>query len=266
MGKSSAEAPDYTSLANASSQSASLSYQLGQEQIALSRQQYNELKPLYDQITQSLIDTQDQTNQQGREYYDHWKNNYKPLEQSLISQAQSFNTEAYKEQQAQQAAADAARAFSVTQAANNRAMASMGVNPNSGRFAAQQNQSTLALAAQRANAMTSARSQAENLGYARMLDATSLGRGMTGASTGAYTASINAGNSAGANASTAGNNYMAGLSSGIGTIQTGQSQQINGLSSLLNSQTSVYNNAVSSNADMWGTVLGAGLGAYSAFK
>ncbi|NVZ08031.1 tail fiber domain-containing protein [Allochromatium humboldtianum] len=261
MGKSSSEAPDYTSLASASEKSALLSYELGMEQVELSRSQYEELKPLYEQITASLVDTQNQTNKQGTDYYNYWKNSYQPVEQRLLAQAESFNSDAYKEEQARQAAVDAAKAYAVTQQANNRSMAAMGVNPNSGRFAGQRNQSTLALAAQRANAMTNARSQAESTGYARLLDATSLGRGLTGASTGAYSVAINAGNSAGANASTAGNNYMAGLSSGASTIQAGQSLQMSGLSSILNSQTSVYNNSVSSNADMWGTIVGAGLGA-----
>lgn len=266
MGKSSTKAPDYTSLANASAESARLSYDLGMEQINISRQQYEELKPLYEQITASLIDTQNQTNQQGEDYYNHWKNSFKPLEQTLIAQAESYNSEAYKEELARQAAADAARAFSTTQAANSRAMAAMGINPNSGRFAGQQNQSTLALAAQRANAMTNARTQAESTGYARLLDATSLGRGMTGASTGAYTAAINAGNVAGNTGYTAANSYMAGLSSGIGTIQTGQAQQLSGLSSILNSQTSVYNTSSSNSSDMWGTIIGAGLSAATKFS
>ena len=266
MGKSSSDAPDYTPMAEASEESARLSYALGQEQIALSRQQYEELKPLYDQITQSLVSTQNQTNQQGEAYYNYWQGTYKPLEQRIVSDVERFNTEAYREQLARQAASSAATAFNTTQKSNERTLLSMGVNPNSGRFVGQQNQSALSLAAQRANAMTNARTQAEATGYARLLDASSLGRNLTGASTGAYTASINAGNSAGSNASTASNNLLSGYNSGVGTIQTGQSQKLTGLSSILNSQTSVYNNSVSSNADMWGTILGTGLGAYSAFK
>ena len=266
MGKSSSKAPDYTSLADASAESARLSYDLGMQQIELSRSQYEELKPIYEQITASLVSTQNQTNQQGADYYNYWKNAYQPLEQKLLAEAESFNSDAYKEELARKAAADSARAFTTTQQANNRAMAAMGINPNSGRFAGQTRQSELGLAAQRANAMTNARSQAESTGYARLLDATSLGRGLTGASSGAYAASINAGQVANASGYTAANNYMAGLSSGIGTIQTGQSQQLSGLSSILNSQTSVYNTSSSNSSDMWGTIVGAGLSAATKFS
>ena len=62
----------------------------------------------------------------------------------------------------------------------------MGVNPNSGRFAGMQNATGLQQAAMRANAMTGTRQQAEQMGYARQLDAAGLGRGLAGASLGAY--------------------------------------------------------------------------------
>ena len=72
-------------------------------------------------------------------------------------------------------------AFGISQQQNQRAMASMGANPNSGRFAGMQNATGLQQAAMRANAMTGARNQAQQMGYARKLDAAGLGRGLAGA-------------------------------------------------------------------------------------
>jgi hypothetical protein len=132
-----------------------------------------------------------------------------------------------------------------------RAMAARGVNPNSGAGMAMQTQGNLGLAAQRANAMTGARNQAEQMGYARRLDVTGLGRGLAGASTAAYQGATGAG-SAGMNTAMApGSQYMQGLQSAGGTMGT-----------VLNSQTSAYNTA-QSQADPFASIVGMGLGAYA---
>jgi hypothetical protein len=95
---------------------------------------------------------------------------------------------------------------------------------------AMQAQGNLGLAAQRANAMTGARTQAEQLGFARRMDVTGLGRGLAGASTAAYGGATSAG-SAGMNTAMApGGQYMQGLGA------VGQTR-----GNILNSQTSAYN-------------------------
>jgi hypothetical protein len=144
-------------------------------------------------------------------------------------------------------------------------MASMGVNPNSGRFQGMANQSNLALAANRANAMTNTRNQAEQMGYARKLDAAGLGRGLSGASTAAYGGAVGAGNSAGQNYQSAGQNYMNNMNMGANTIGSGQQMQLNGLSSALNSQTQwAINNNQSILGDVGG-LLGGAAAAKTAF-
>ena len=142
----------------------------------------------------------------------------------------NFNTAAYRENLAQQAAADAGRAFNTTMGANARQQASMGVNPNSGRFQAQQNQNALALAAGRANAMTDTRRQAEQEGVARLTNAVNSkgGAHLLGASTDAFNAGTNAMNSATSamNASTSAMNAStsalnAGVSAGNSLLDAG---------------------------------------------
>ena len=165
------------------------------------------------------------------------------LKDQLFKMHRGFNTEAYREQLASQAAADAGRAFGISQQQNQRAMASMGVNPNSGRFAGMQNATGLQQAAMRANAMTGTRQQAEQMGYARQLDAAGLGRGLAGASLGAYGGASQAGSMAGANAQSAGQNFMRNMSMGAGTIAQGQKMNLSGLSSVLNSQTQTFINS-----------------------
>lgn len=96
---------------------------------------------------------------------------YRPANAKLINDAMNFNTAAYREGLAQQAAADAGRAFSTTMNANAQQQRSMGVNPNSRRFQAMQNQNALALAAERSRITTDTRRRAEQEGVTRQINA-----------------------------------------------------------------------------------------------
>jgi hypothetical protein len=262
MGKKSSPAPDYTPMAEASKEAAEVMAGLGREQLAFARQQYSENAPFLRSIANQQMAAQQQQMNQAQDYYDYMQNTYRPLEKSLVADAQNFNTEAYRQQQAAKAAADVGRAFTNTQAANTRAMASMGVNPNSGRFAGQQRASNLGLAAQRAASMTGARQQADQMGYARKLDAAGLGRGLAGASTAAYGGATGAGNAAGNSYQSAGINAMNGMNMGANTMGSGYNMQIQGLGNILNAQTQM---AVNTNDSFLGD-LGGLMGGAAAMK
>lgn len=150
---------------------------------------------------------------------------YRPANAKLINDAMNFNTAAHREGLAQQAAADAGRAFSTTMKANAQQQLSVGVNPNSRRFQAQQNQNALALAAGRANAMTSTRRQAEQEGVARLTNAANSkgGAHLLDASGNMFNAGTNAMNSA-TGAMNAGAGFVNAGTSALGTgIQAGNS-------------------------------------------
>jgi hypothetical protein len=146
-----------------------------------------------------------------------------------------------------QAAAAAGRAFGVQQEMGQRAMASRGVNPNSGAGMALQAQGNLGLAAQRANAMTGARTQAEQLGFARRLDVTGLGRGLAGASTAAYQGATGAGSAGITTAMAPGNQYQQGMA---GAGQT--------YGNILTNQTSQFNTGLKAEGEVMGALVGAG--------
>ena len=239
-GKSSPPPPDYTGMEA-----------LGREQLDFSKQQYAEMKPIAERVANQQLASQEQQMKQAQEYYDYQQKTFRPVEQGLVTQAQEYDTEANRERLASQAAADTARAFGTAEGMTSRNLARRGVGPGSGNAMAMQNQNALALASSRAGAMTGARNQAEQIGYARKLDAVGLGRGLAGASTAAYGAATGAG-SAGLNSSMApGSQYQQGLSAAGGTM-----------GAILNSQTSAYNTA-QSQADPLASIVGMGLGAYA---
>jgi hypothetical protein len=228
---------------------------LGREQLAFSRQQYADIKPLAERVAAQQMAAQDQQMAQARDYYDYQQRTFRPLEQGLVRDAERFSTEGYREQQARDAAAATGKAFGVMQDAAGRAAASRGVNPNSGAGMALQSQNMLGLAAGRANAMTGARNQAEQMGYARRLEVTGLGRNLAGAANAAYQGATGAG-SAGINTSMApGSQAMTGMA------QAGQT-----MGTVLNSQTSAYNAGMQQQGlDVGGLLTGAAK-AYTAFS
>ncbi len=238
-GKSSPPPPDYSGLES-----------LGREQLDFAKRQYEELKPLAERVYGAQADAQTEQMTQAREYYDYLKNTFRPIEQGLARDAEAFNTEAYREQLAQKAAADAAQAFQSAQGVTMREAARRGVNPASGAFGAAQRNTGLALAAAQAGGMNQARQQAEQTGWARRLDVTGLGRGLSGASTAAYSGATGAGTSAVGTAAAPGTQYMQGLQQAGSTYGT-----------ILNSQTSAYN-AGMSQSDPLASIVGMGVGAY----
>lgn len=238
MGGKSAPAPDYSGMES-----------VAREQLAFSRRQYADMLPIGQAVAEQQIAAQDQQMQQAQDYYNYQMDTYRPLEQGLVSQAMTFDTDAFRQQKAAEASAAAARAFGTARESNARSMAARGVNPNSGAARGAGNSLILQEAAMRAQGMTGARQQAEQFGYARQLDAAGLGRGLAGASAAAYGGALGAGSAGLGSAMAAGNQYQQGLAG------AGQSY-----GQILGTQASVYNNAMSARGAAIGGIVGSGAG------
>ena len=237
---------------------ADMSYKLGSEQLDFAKQQYNEMKPTAQKIADQQILAQQQQMDQAKDYYDYNVETFRPIERGLATDAQKFSTEGYREQLARDAAAASAKAFGLSQDMSSRAAAARGVNPNSGAGMALQTQNNLGLAASRANAMTGARSQAEQMGWARRLDVTGLGRNLPGASTAAYSGATSAG-TAGINTAMApGNQYTAAATPAFNTMTTGAGQRAAAYGTLYTGATSSANAAAANEMGLYGSVVGAG--------
>lgn len=217
-------APDpsgaYQANAAATTAAAQIQQQTATDYLNFSKQQYEEMKPILSSITDQQIRIADANEKRASEYSDYEKNTYRPLEKTIVDDANNYNTDTHREQLATKASADVNMGYSSARDENNRSMARFGINPNSGRFAALNNQLTMQQGADSAGAMTNARQNAENLGYARKLDAANMGRNLASNASTAYGISINSGNSAGGNAQSSAN-YM-GNSYGQANTMYGQ--------------------------------------------
>jgi len=258
--KKNSAAPDYGPLAQASKEAAAIMAGVANDQLAFGKLQYEESKPFLQDIARAQTAAMEQQYQHGKDYYDYQVNTFRPLEQGLVADAENFNTDAYRNELAAKAAADAGLAFNRTRQSNERAMASMGVNPNSGKYQALGAQSALGLAANRSAAMTGTRQQARDIGWAKRMDAAGLGRNLAGASTAAYGAATNAGNAGGQNFQAPGAAMQAAYGQYGNSMASGQNMQIQGLSNVLNAQTQY---ATSNQDSGFGGVLGSALGAWA---
>lgn len=78
--------PDYTPVANASKEAAEIGAQLGREQLAEARRQYDQNMAVVRPVVDAQLDIMRQTADQGRDYYEYGKT-FRPLEQQMLTQA-----------------------------------------------------------------------------------------------------------------------------------------------------------------------------------
>lgn len=153
-----------------------------------------------DPLTKRVVDEQLELSRIGREQGDDWYNYqkevFRPVEQSLVAQAMETSVPEYYERYAQQAMAQAA-----TQQANaadqmNRALAGMGINPNSGAYIANARGLQAQNAAQLGAVTNEARDRAEALSWMRRAEVAGLGKGLVGAGNASYNVAMGAGQAA----------------------------------------------------------------------
>lgn len=249
-----AQAPDYSSTAAATEKSAQIMADLGREQLAESRRQYDINKETADRVVAAQLGIMDQTQQQGQDYYDYMVSQQRPVERALNDEAMDAGSESRQQVAADKAVADSQGGY--TRAINQaiRQGRRYGVDPiaTTGVMAVQQAQNTAAAAGV-------AREKEKNLGYAKKLDVAGLYRGLPGASTAAYSASTNAGNSAVQNQMAPGAALQSGMAAGANTVGQGQQLNLQGNLGILNAQTSFANSQNAMYSQMGDSGLG-GLG------
>jgi hypothetical protein len=252
--------PNYGDLRDAMNRATDTANKLGTRMLDFSERQYEEMSPLARRAADQQFAAQAEQMGMAREDRERYLSTFAPVEQGLVRRAQEFDTDAYREQMASQAAADAARAFGTTQGMTSRNLSRMGVGPNSGAAMSQMNQNALGLASMRAGAMTGSRLQSEGEGMNRLYNAAALGRGLPGQTLGAYGGAVGAGSAGVQTAMAPGNQYMQGMGQGASTIMQGQGLGMQGATSILGNQANLYGQSMNAQAELTGAILGAGTG------
>lgn len=122
----------------------------------------------------------DRQNTLGASQVARYGQNFAPVEDKVASDAMNWDSADRQAQMAGEAKADALTAGQQAQDASTRAMASMGVNPNSGRFAATNTANSTAVALAAAGAQNAARTNVRTQGVQLRQQAAQLGQQVLG--------------------------------------------------------------------------------------
>lgn len=270
-GGGSAPAPD-----PAIGQAALANVELGKDWLAFAQDQFEQgnirqasTDALNTRVIEQQLQSQDEANVWAREDRARTKNVFQPLEDRFVKEAQEYDSPERQAAAAADARAGVMSSAAVQRAASARDMASMGIDPTSGRFAGitRANDTNTALAA--AGAQNNARDLVRARGMALRADAINMGKGLASSTAAAYGIGTNAGNSAVANNASGNANFYqnAGLmTSGFNGAIGANSSAGSMLNQLYGNQLSAWNAQQQANAtssagigSMIGTIGGAAL-------
>ncbi|MBP2564638.1 hypothetical protein J2766_001197 [Agrobacterium tumefaciens] len=179
-GSSSAPAPDpqigAAALKQAETGEAWLSF--ARDAFAISQDRQKELDDLTNRVTEQQLGLATDQAKWAREDRDRYNSVYKPIEDDFIKEATNYATEERQAEAAAEARADVQTAAANNRAATERANASMGVTPGSGRFAGVQAASDLGTTLAEAGAANTSRQAVRDKGLALKADVANLGKGL----------------------------------------------------------------------------------------
>lgn len=218
---------------DAQSAAAEAATQLGYDQLEFDKQVYNDGKDLRDRagdtaikVSEAQLASQQQNDALAAEYADYNRTTFRPLEQGLVSDAQAFDTPGRRAQASAEAQAGVESNFGASMQGLNRALQRTGVSVGDGRYLASMRDAAFEKAKAVTGATSAAEKNVETQGWARKMDAASLGRGLPSAQATSAGIALNAGNSAVGNGMQALNAQM----SGAGLVNQGYSGALQGMS------------------------------------
>lgn len=185
------------------------------EKDALNRPMQDKLAGVAYDIAQQQLESSKANDALAADYADYNKTTFRPLEQGIVADAENYDTPEKRQQAADAAVAGTDLQFARKNEAAARALAANGINPGSTRAMSVMEGQGVDQAIASAGAAYNARKGVETVGYARKMDAASLGRGL--ASSQATSAQV---------ALTAGNNAVTNTGAPINSMN--QSTQTNG--------------------------------------
>jgi hypothetical protein len=177
--------------------------------------------------------------QWAEQAHDRYVNQFEPLQDKFIQQAQNWDTPEKEAETAAKAKADVATNAAQQQAANDRQMSAMGVNPASGKWAGVSRATDLATATSEAGAENNARNVVKQQGMALEGDAINIGNGLPSQASQSVGLGLNAGTGAMNVTNSANGQFLASagiMNSGYQGAMQGYSNEANILQNQYNSQ------------------------------
>jgi len=233
-------APDYTPIANASAESARIAGQTAADQLAWAKETYAKDSATTGKVVDSLLKTMDTNATTAAEDRKRYSEKFQPLEDKLISDADSYGSPERKDLEMGRSQAAVGQQFDAARTSATKNLESYGIDPSSTRYAALD----VGMRAQRAASEAAAGNQTSQAvdatGRALRSEAINVGRGYPGQIAGQYATSMQAGTSAE-------NSTLANTATGANTMGTGtqwSGVQNAGLNTSANALNMGYNNKI----------------------
>lgn len=231
-------------------EAAKINAQLGVDFLDFSKEQFNvstARQKEQDKIAKQIADQQMAASKQSQEWAtadrDRYETVFQPLQDEFIDTAKNWDSAERQDKLSAEAKADVSNNANLARQANERNMASMGVDPTSGRYAGVARAGELATGLASAGAENNARNQVRKEGVAMRADAVNMGNGL--AVNPATSLGLSSSTGSAAYGTTAGNNAQA---SGLGGI-VGQGYQ--GAMNGYNSQANILNQQYGNQLQAW---------------
>jgi len=182
-----------------------------------------------------------------------------PFEDQLLKDVERFDSKGYKDQQVASALGDVQQSFSAANEQQTRGLARMGVNPNSGKFAAAKTGIGIEQAKATANAANKTRMAADQIGLSSKmqmygglkglagLGATNAGLAISATGTGTNSATAMTG---------AGSSYLNANNNAVGVMNSGVSQGLTSYGNYINAAQNAVK--INNENDPFATIIGAG--------
>ena len=277
MGKKSSKAPAPDPRIG---QAATISAETSREWLQFSREQYkadekrqDKTDALTARVVAQQMALQNQSNAWATEDRNRYKRTFQPMEDKFVKEANDWDNPRRQEAMAAEAKADVLSSAAQAQQANTRQMASMGINPRSGRYAGVERSSNTQAALAAAGAQNNARNTVRSQGVAMRADAMNIGKGLPSQAATAAGLSLNSGNSAMGNQIAGKNAAMMGtqiMGQGFQGAMAGAGQQASILNQQYQGQLSAWGAQqqadAQSQSSMWsgiGTAAGMGMMMFS---
>lgn len=238
MGSKSAPPPPQPDPAIA--QAAKAQAQLGQDYLNFAKEQFAFSQGLQEQQQAIAKEVTDTFMSMAKEDRERWQTLFKPLEDDFVKTATEFDTPERRAEAAAKAKADVQTAAAGERAAIERRQASMGVSPDSGRYAGIDRAMGLGSTLASVDAQNRARNEVRDTGLALKAQAIGLGRNLPAQAGTAMTSALNA---SGVPIQT--------HAASTGIVQPGYSAAITGQQGYANTLNSLYGNQLKAyNSDM----------------
>ena len=239
-----------------------------EEQFKVSNERQVGQDKLANEVTQQQLDSSKQAKEWATADRDRYENTFRPMQDQFIDEANSWDSAERQSARAAEAKADVMNNSALARQASERNMASMGVDPTSGRYAGVARSGEMATGLAAAGAQNTSRNAVRKEGVAMRGEAINLGSGL--GINPATSLGLSSSTGSAAFGTTAGNN---GQAAGLGSIMgqgyqgamSGYGNQANILNQQYGNQLNAWQAQQQASSGLWsgiGSAAGMGLMAF----